>query len=291
MTTGDRMGHPPNCFTVDVEDWYHILDSDAVPPIEKWGDQESRVERNVDSLLEMLDETGVRATFFWLGWVAERHKELLRRCAEAGHEIASHGYAHLLAYEVGAEAFGQDIERAKKLLEDLTGGPVHGFRAAGFGITEKAPWAFDAIRAAGYEYDSSVFPASRGHGGLEQSPLEPHTLDTQAGPLAEFPISAVEVFGKRLCMFGGGYLRLFPAPAIQWGVRRLHAGGRPLIIYIHPREIDPEHPRLPLGFRREFKCYFNLKSTMRKLRLLCRTQSFVPMAEMVKCLDMGQELR
>jgi len=263
-----------------VEDWYHILDSPATPSIEAWGTLESRVERNVERLLELLAEAGVRATFFWLGWVAERHTALVRECQQAGHEIASHGYGHVLPYQVGREAFRQDVVRAKAILEDITGDAVSGFRAPGFGVKHGTEWVFDVVREAGYQYDSSVFPTRRGHGGMAGSPLEPHAIDTQHGPLAEIPMSAVEFLGRRICLFGGGYLRLAPISIIRWGIRRLEAAGRPLVVYVHPREIDPDHPRLPLGLKRRFKSYVNLKSTMPKLEWLCSNYSFCTMQEL-----------
>jgi len=258
-----------SCLTIDVEDWFHILDSPAVPRIESWSSLESRVERNLEKILAMLDNFSVKVTFFWLGWMAERNKGLVRKCQRAGHEIASHGYSHILAYEVGPAVFRKDITRAKAILEDIIGGEVRGFRAPGFGITEKAPWAFEVIREAGYGYDSSVFPASRGHGGIADSPLGPYFFEMQSGHLLELPMSAVEILGRRISVFGGGYLRLASRRMIQWGIKKLQAAGQPLIVYLHPREIDPDQPRLPLSRIRQFKCYVNLKSTMPKLRWLC----------------------
>lgn len=278
-----------NIITVDVEDWYHILDSPAAPTMEKWESLESRVERNVARLLEMLEQTGVRATLFWLGWAAKRHKRLVRMCQAAGHEIASHGYGHILAYQVGRNAFREDACRAKTILEDITGEAVQGFRAAGFGITDGAGWAFDVIKETGHMYDSSVFPAGRGHGGMPESPLGPYIMQTHAGPLLEFPMSAVEVFGKRMSLFGGGYLRLAPKFLIRWGCDRLHADGQGIIIYIHPREIDPDHPRLPLSLKRRFKCYVNLKSTMAKLEWLFRTYKFCTMRDFADQLIKRQD--
>jgi len=269
-------------FTVDVEDWFHILDSDVVPQFAQWPLLESRIEQNIEKLLGLLETFAVKGTFFWLGWVAERHKSLLRQCRNAGHEIASHGYAHLLAYKVGEKAFRHDISKAKALLEDITGEPVVGFRAPGFGITREATWAFDVIKEAGYQYDSSVFPASRGHGGISDSPISPYFIETQSGHLLEVPTSTIELLGHRLSMFGGGYLRLANKRIIQWGISRLQAAGQPLIVYIHPREIDPYHPRLPLTLRRRFKCYVRLNSMMSKLEWLCRNYSFCTMLEMIE---------
>lgn len=270
-----------NSLTIDVEDWFHILDSPAAPSIEQWAKLESRIEDNVEKMLAMLDSFSVKSTFFWLGWAAERHKSLVRRCYEAGHEIASHGYGHVLAYEVGKENFKNDIERGKKILEDIIGTQVLGFRAAGFGIKDNTKWAFDMIKEAGFQYDSSIFPSTRGHGGMPDSQLGPYTVDTENGPLIEVPMSAVEVMGKRLNLFGGGYLRVAPQWLIQWGIKKLHKAGHPLIVYVHPREIDPDHPRLPLSLIRRFKCYVNLKSTMPKLQWLCQEYKFCTMHELV----------
>ncbi|HYW77981.1 MAG TPA: polysaccharide deacetylase family protein [Thermoguttaceae bacterium] len=264
---------PPAMFTVDVEEWFHILDSPAAPPIERWDTLESRLDVGLDSLLTMLETMNVRATFFWLGWMAERHPEAVRRCHEAGHEIASHGYAHVLAYEVGREPFFQDIDRAKKTLEDLTGRPIAGFRAPGFGITEEADWAFEIIKRAGYQYDSSVFPSARGHGGRPGATLGAHMIETPAGPLPEIPMSMIEVAGRRLSLFGGGYLRISPRWLIRWGLKRLSASGQPLVVYVHPREVDPQHPRLPLGPVRRFKSYVNLQSTTSKLEWLASSRA------------------
>jgi polysaccharide deacetylase family protein (PEP-CTERM system associated) len=270
-----------NIISIDVEDWFHILDSPAVPHIEQWDALESRVANNLERLLDLLDRTQVKATLFWLGWVAQRHPKLLRKCISAGHEIASHGYGHVLAYEVGPKAYMEDISLAKTILEETTGVAVNGFRAPGFGITNKAVWAFDVIREAGYRYDSSIFPAARGHGGLLGSRLGPHIIDTSCGPLYEIPQSMLTFMGKRFSLFGGGYLRLAPLWMIRRGVRALAANGQPLLIYIHPREIDPDHPRLPLSPIRRFKCYHNLHSTFPKLNALCESGSFVRMGDYV----------
>jgi len=271
-----------SCLTVDVEDWFHMLDSPAVPGIECWSSLESRVERNLDKLLALLDSHSVKVTFFWLGWVAERNRSLVRRCRDAGHEIASHGYAHVLAYEVGEKTFRQDITRAKVILEEIIGEPVRGFRAPGFGITKKTPWAFDVIDESGYQYDSSVFPASREHGGISDSPLGLYFIETRNGHLLEIPMSIVKIFGRRTSLFGGGYMRLANKLIIKWGIEKLRASEQPLIVYVHPREVDPDHPRLPLTLLRQFKCYVNLKSTLPKLKWLCTDYSFRTMLEMVE---------
>lgn len=271
-----------NALTIDVEDWFHILDSPIVPDMTQWSHLPSRVEGNVERLLLLLADTHTVGTFFWLGWMAQRFPRLVRRCRDAGHEIASHGYGHLLAYKVGPKIFQQDITRAKSVLENIIGAPVKGFRAPGFGIKKNNGWAFDIIKESGYEYDSSVFPGTREHGGIVDSPLEMHYIKTQSGLLPEIPMSVVEILNCRISLFGGGYLRLANKSLIRWGIKKVHAQGRPLVVYIHPREIDVRQPRLPLGLRRRFKCYINLKSTMAKLRWLCQHYSFSTMADMAQ---------
>lgn len=271
-----------SCLTIDVEDWFHILDSPAVPDIERWPSLESRIQKNLEELLALLDSFSVKVTFFWLGWLAERHKDLVFMCRDAGHEIASHGYAHILAYKVGPNAFREDITLAKDILENTIGDQVRGFRAPGFGITKKAPWAFDVIKESGYQYDSSVFPASRGHGGIADSPLGPYFIETRSGHLLEIPMSIVEILGHRTSLFGGGYLRLANKLMIKWGIGKLRTAGRPLIVYVHPREIDPAQPHLPLSLLRQFKCYVNLNSTLPKLKWLCKNYALFTMLEMVE---------
>ncbi|HDQ04170.1 MAG TPA: DUF3473 domain-containing protein [Deltaproteobacteria bacterium] len=263
-----------NYLTIDVEEWFHILDDPAVPVISVWSKLEARLPRNIERILSILDENKVKATMFWLGWAAEKYPALVRRCADAGHEIASHGYAHLLAYEAGREKFREDIQRGKKILEDITGKEVSGFRAAGFGTTADTPWLFDEIRAAGFVYDSSVFPAKRGHGGIVDFKREPHVIYTPDGSLLEIPQSVVEICGRRVSFFGGVYLRIAPVFLIKWGISKLHKEGRPAVIYIHPREVDPEHPRLSLKLHRRFKSYVNLSSTVPKLKWLCENYKF-----------------
>jgi polysaccharide deacetylase family protein (PEP-CTERM system associated) len=261
-----------------LEDWFHILDSDIAPGIDEWPGPPLRAERNVQRLLQLFDENHVHATFFCLGWMAERAPQLVKQCQQAGHEIGSHGYGHVLAYKVGPRAFLEDIVRSKKILEDITGEEVRGFRSPGFCVRQDNRWVFEVVREAGYTYDASVFPAHHGHGGLSHANPYPHLIETPSGTLMEIPTSTVRVMGRRVCLFGGGYLRISPLPLIRWGVRRLHHEGRPLVVYIHPREIDPNHPRLPLGPARRFKCYVNLPSTMSKLKWLCEHYRFTTMA-------------
>jgi len=276
-----------NAFSCELEDWFHILDSDKAPGIEDWSKLPLCAERNVERLLQLFSDNGVQATFFCLGWMAERLPHLVRRCLEAGHEIGSHGYGHVLAYQVGPGAFLADLVRSKGILEDITGEEVVGFRSPGFCITDENRWVFDVVAKAGYRYDASVFPAHHGHGGLCTSNPQPHVIETANGPLVEIPMSTVRLFGHRVCLFGGGYLRLAPLPLIRWGVKRLQRAGQPLVVYVHPRELDPDHPRLSLPLRRRFKCYVNLSSTLPKLAWLCGRYRFRAMREVAARVDEG----
>jgi polysaccharide deacetylase family protein (PEP-CTERM system associated) len=247
---------------VDVEDWFHILDVASEPPLETWSSLESRVEKNFRRLLELFELHHTRATCFFLGWVGEHFPQLVREAVRGGHEVASHGYAHKLVYQLTREQFVADAVRAKRILEDISGEPVLGYRSAGFSVTESTGWFFDALAEAGYQYDSSVFPAARSHGGMRSARREPHQI---AAGLTEFPMTVADLFGRPMCFFGGGYLRLFPYALIRRMARRVLAEGRPVIYYIHPREIDPAHPRLPMSAARRFKSYVNLQTTEAKL--------------------------
>ena len=270
---------PPDALTIDVEDWFHILDLDGAPRIEDWAKLPSRVEKNFESLLGILAEREVRATCFFLGWVAERFPHLVRAATAAGHEIASHGYAHELIYEQGEDAFLADIQRSKAILEDTSGSPVLGYRAPGFSIVKETPWALGKLAEAGFRYDTSIFPGARGHGGLAEAPLEATRVETASGELVEFPISMADVAGRRICFFGGGYLRLFPYGVIRRMARQVKRDGRFVVFYVHPREIDPDQPRLPMSWKRRFKSYVNLAGTEKKLRRLVRDFEFKPLAE------------
>jgi polysaccharide deacetylase family protein (PEP-CTERM system associated) len=257
----------PAIFTVDVEDWFHILDVGA-PALEDWDRLPSRVEANFRRLLDMFDAAGVKITCFFLGWVAARFPGLVREADARGHEVASHGFGHRLVYAQSPGEFYEDVRRARLLLEDILGQPVKGYRSPGFSVTKDTPWFFEELVKAGYEYDSSVFPAVRGHGGLQLGRYGPYRLQTPSGPLLEFPITVAELGSRPRCFFGGGYLRVFPYLLVRLMSRRVLEEGRPVIFYAHPREIDPHHPRLPMSLQRRFKSYVGLRSMEGKIRRL-----------------------
>jgi polysaccharide deacetylase family protein (PEP-CTERM system associated) len=265
-----RMSLPQGIFSIDVEDWFNLSGTGFEPPPSEWDHLESRIEGNLRTLLELLAAAGSTATCFVVGYFAKRFPHLIREAAAAGHEIASHSYFHRLVYEMSASEFYEDALTTRKLLEDVSGHAVRGFRAPAFSVTNQTPWFFEKLVEAGYGYDSSVFPAPHQTGGLATNRLGPHCVKTTAGDLTEFPITAVRMLGRPMCFFGGGYLRLFPYQVIRTMSRAALKEGRPVVFYVHPREIDPEHPRMPLSPRRKFTCYVNLRSTLPKIRLILR---------------------
>lgn len=258
-------------FSVDVEDWFHILDLPSTPALEAWDSLPSRVEGCFQKLLDIFSEANVSTTCFFLGWVAQKMPHLVKEAERRGHEVASHGYAHRLAYEMTPEEFRADAARSKAILEDIVGRSISGYRAAGFSVTQNTPWFFEKLIEAGYRYDSSVFPARRSHGGIPGGGYAPYPVSGKSGQLIEFPMTVANLLGRRMCFFGGGYLRLFPLPAIDRMARKVLRENRPVVFYVHPREIDPSHPRLPMTAVRRLKCYVNLGTTQRKIQgLLAR---------------------
>ena len=257
-------------FSIDVEDWFNLSGTGAEPPPTDWDRLESRLERNFHVLLALLAEGKATATCFVVGYFAKRFPQLVREAVAAGHEIASHGYFHRLIYQMSAEEFCKDARATRQLLEDVSGRPVRGFRAPAFSLTEGTPWFFDKLVEAGYRYDSSVFPAPHQTGGIVTGRWAPYTAKAPAGAIEEFPITAVRVFGRPMCFFGGGYLRLFPYPVIRAMGRRALGEERPVIFYVHPREIDPDGPRMDLNRRRRFTCYVNLTTTRPKIQRILR---------------------
>jgi polysaccharide deacetylase family protein (PEP-CTERM system associated) len=259
---------PNFIFSVDVEDWFHILDVPSAPALREWSRMPSHVEKNFLKLLDLFSEYDAQVTCFFLGWVGERFPHLVKEAVARGHEIASHGYGHRLVFEQSRDEFYDDVRKARLLLEDIAAAPVVGYRAPGFSSTADTPWFFDALAEAGYQYDSSIFPAHRGHGGIPEARRDPYRVDGSG--ILELPITVADLAGRGMCFFGGGYLRFFPYWLISRKVNEVLADGRPVVFYIHPREIDPEHPRLPMKPSRAFKTYVNLDSTEPKIRRILR---------------------
>ena len=247
-----------NAMSVDVEDYFQVQAFADTVDRDRWESFESRVERNTDRVLRIFDDRGVSATFFCLGWIAERHPALIRRIAAAGHEVASHGWAHHLITSLTPEAFREDIRRTRRLLEDLSGNPVTGFRAPTFSIGRTNLWAFDVLGEEGYRYSSSVFPVHHDLYGMPEAPHRPFRPNRDRR-LVEFPMSTVQFMGRTVPCSGGGYFRLMPYLVFRQAVRRLNTQHQPCIFYFHPWEVDPGQPRMPdLSAKARFRHYLNL---------------------------------
>jgi polysaccharide deacetylase family protein (PEP-CTERM system associated) len=266
-----------NAMSVDVEDYFQVSAFDGHVSRERWDGLESRVCRNTERLLEMFAETSVRATFFVLGWVAERHPSLVRTIAGAGHEIASHGYGHGLVYDMTPSQFREDVRRAKALLESLSGMPVLGYRAPSYSITRDSLWALDVLAAEGHVYDASIFPIHHDRYGIPDAPRYAHARSVPHGTIWEFPGSTVRCAGQNLPIGGGGYFRLLPYAWTRWGIERVNrVEAQPVMFYLHPWEIDPEQPRITAPLLSRFRHYRNLEKTEHRLRRLLRDFAFAP---------------
>jgi polysaccharide deacetylase family protein (PEP-CTERM system associated) len=256
-----------NALTIDVEDYFQVWALAPYIPRAKWDEAPCRVERNVDLILHLLAEADVRATFFTLGWIAERFPRLVQRIAEAGHEVASHGYAHERATDLTPEAFFADILLAKSILEDLLGAEVKGYRAPNFSVDSASSWAHDCIANAGYRYSSSVYPVKHDHYGVPDASRFPYQSRQN---LLELPISTVRFLDRNWPAGGGGYFRLLPYSLSRWLIKQVNeTDGKPAIFYFHPWELDPGQPRVPgIDAKTRFRHYVNLDQTEHRLRRL-----------------------
>lgn len=258
-----------NAMSVDVEDYFHVSVFDGLVPRSMWPQMEPRVVRNTTRLLDLLDGRGVRSTFFVLGWVAERHPDLVREIASRGHEVASHGYGHRLIYDQTPRQFRDDVVRARAVLEDAGGTRVIGYRAPSYSITPKSLWAFDVLLEAGYEYDSSIFPIHHDRYGIPVSARYPFLVERSGRSLLEVPAATTRLLGANWPVSGGGYFRLLPYAWTRWAIDRVNRlEQRPVVFYIHPWEIDPEQPRLSAGRLGRFRHYHNLDKTEGRLQRL-----------------------
>jgi len=243
-------------------------------PRESWSSSLSRVEIGTARVLENLDRHETRATFFVLGWIAEHHPGLVRRIAQAGHEIASHGYGHELVTSLDNRRFRSDVRRAKNVLEDLVGTPVVGYRAPSFTIVRSTLWALPILVEEGYAYDSSIVPIRHDRYGIPGSPASPHVVQTTSGPIREIPPSTLQVSGIRFPVCGGGYLRQYPFMVFRWMVRQVASRGDPIILFIHPWELDPDQPRLSADLVSRLRHYRNLGKTSERMQQLLAEFSF-----------------
>ena len=272
-----------NALTVDVEDYFHVHAFAGVVPRHDWDHYPSRVEMNTRRLLDMLAARAVHATFFVLGWVAQRCPVLTREILSAGHQIGCHGYGHKVLYQGNRTEFRNDLRRAKGVIEDATGVEVKSYRAPSYSITKKTLWALEILGEEGFENDSSIFPVIHDYYGIADAPRFPHFQGLGGGrQIREFPPSTVRVWGMNLPVAGGGYLRLLPYGVTAWAIRHINEQEKqPAMVYLHPWEIDPDQPRISAPWRSRFRHYQNLDSTAPKILRLLEEFSWAPMEQVL----------
>jgi polysaccharide deacetylase family protein (PEP-CTERM system associated) len=275
--------NPLHALSFDIEDWFHIVDIPGLEDPATWTGRESLVERRTDEVLAALAEKRVRATFFILGWIADRHPALVRRIAEAGHELGSHSYWHRRVYTLDPGEFRDDTLRSLDAIGSACGIRPKGYRAPSFSILRGTEWALDVLLDCGIEWDASLFPAPRGHGGYPCTD-EPHLFDAlpSGRRIPELPLGVMRIAGRGLCFSGGGYLRLLPGWLIDRGFAQFERRGLPVVVYLHPRDFAPDCPRVPMPLHRKFKCYVGMASTMPKLKSLLARHRFAPCSDVLR---------
>lgn len=266
----------------DVEEHFQVAAFWSAARRREWNQLGSRVERNTRKVTELLSEHSTKATFFILGWVAERHPEMVRNLAQQGHEIASHGYGHELVHTQTPAQFREDVRRSKHILEDLTGRQVMGYRAPSFSITSRTRWAISILVEEGYRYDSSIYNRFQGTQGITMAGAGPYQLQTETGTIWEVSPSTMNVCGFQLPVAGGGYFRLFPYAASKMFLENLEKQGSQLVMYFHPWELDSEQPRMDGPLLSKVRHYLNLSKTEQRLRWLLRDFSFGPINQVVQ---------
>ena len=266
----------------DVEDWFHAGNL-RVPP-GHWAEMPSRIERSMDTVLSLLQEYDTKATFFVLGWIAHRHTSLVRRIRRAGHEIASHGFWHQPLHHMTPRTFVEDVQRAQMAIESAADTTPIGFRAPSYSIDERTSWAFDVLQDLGFRYDSSVYPARSPHKryGWQNSPLRPHRVRSD---LWEFPLPTLSLLGRRVPVATGAYLRIAPRTITTWAIDRNLKRGIPVVVNIHPWELDPDQPRTRTSLAGRLLHYTNLRTTRSKLDYLLRRYSFVTIQQMLQAIE------
>lgn len=278
------MDHDPiNALTVDVEDYYQVESFTDVVPREKWAGWAPRIDRNTDKILSLFDERGVYGTFFILGWIAERNPQIVRRIADAGHEIACHSYGHHLIHNQTQAEFRADLIRAKRLIEDQSGQGVIGYRAPTYSITPRTLWALDILIEEGFQYDSSIFPIYHDRYGMPGAERFPHLIRTGSGEIVEFPPSTLRLAGQNIPLAGGGYFRIMPYRFFSWGVRRINrAEQQPAIFMVHAWEVDEDQPRISGTRLNVWRHRNNLNRTLPRLQRLLSDFNFAPMRDLLR---------
>jgi polysaccharide deacetylase family protein (PEP-CTERM system associated) len=277
-------------FTVDVEEYFQVKALESVVSRDQWLTHPSRVERSVAKLLDTLARHNTRGTFFLLGWLAKHRPQVVHAIADAGHEIASHGFSHERVTSLSREAFGEDVRSSKKALEDVIGRQVLGYRAPSFSIIPGYEWAFDVLIEEGYRYDSSLFPILRRGYGYRTAPRTPHVIERERGQLCEFPLATTRILNCSIPAAGGGYLRQFPLSLIRRAFRQATERREPATFYIHPWEIDPGQPRLPVSQLNRLRHYRGLNETLPRIERLLGEFRFATIESYLPRLERTPEL-
>lgn len=277
-----RPAHRTHFFSVDVEEYFHVSAFEDVVQRDRWHEYPSRIDASIDILLGLLARHRATATFFVLGWVADRRPDLVRRIAAGGHEIASHGWSHRRVTSLTPAEFRAEVRESKRLLEDVAGKPVLGYRAPSFSIIPGREWALDVLVEEGYVYDSSLFPIVRRGYGYPSAPAEPHVLQRAAGALIELPPATLQVLGTRIPAAGGGYLRQFPYAVIERAFEERSRAHLPGMFYIHPWELDPEQPRMPVALPTRVRHYRGLSQTAARVQRLLASFRFSSVERLLK---------
>jgi len=271
-----------NIITVDVEDWYQVENYASVIPRHDWSNMEFRVERNIDLILEIFELEKIKATFFILGWIAEKFPNIVKKIANQEHEIASHGWSHKPIWDIEKEEFGNEIKQSRLLLSDLSGQSVLGYRAPTFSITEKTLWAFEVLVEEGYKYDSSIFPVHHDRYGIPNASLDIHKRNEG---IWEIPLTVLEIGPFHLPICCGGYMRLYPLLLTQYAITKANKRGRPAVILVHPWEFDPQQPRIKgIGLFKQFRHHVGIKNNKSKLENLINKNKFAPAKEVISLL-------
>ncbi|WP_321413116.1 XrtA system polysaccharide deacetylase [uncultured Desulfobacter sp.] len=265
-----------NLLTFDIEDWFHILDLPGTNSADQWKELESRVKKNTNKILDLLDQYQTKATFFILGWIAERHPDLVLEIYKKGHEVASHGYGHQMVTSLSKNEFRQDLLKSREILKNITGEYPVSYRCPGFSITRENDWALEEIAKCGFLYDASIYPGKHGHGGhpLFDSKIVKVQFKATKNELVEFPVSVASILGKEMCFSGGGYLRLLPLFLIQRKFNEFATADKSVVTYLHPREFDPNGPKLDMPLKRKFRSYVNVNSAEKKMICLLQKYNF-----------------
>jgi len=281
-----------NALSVDVEDYFQVSAfANNISP-DEWGTCESRVQANTRKILDLFDQYNYKATFFVLGWVAQRYPDIVTDIYNRGHEVACHGYSHQLIYNQTPEVFKEETVKAKRILEDIIQDAVYGYRAASYSITRESMWALDILADAGFTYDSSIYPVHHDRYGIPGAESKPHILTTPSGlKLVEFPISTKKYFGYSLPVGGGGYFRLYPYGFTKMSLRSINKNqSRPFVFYLHPWEVDPDQPKITTNWLSRFRHYNNLGKCEQRLRMLLNDFKFSTVKEVLSNNGFAEEL-